>query len=202
MLRKITALAVALLAAAILVPAISGAASFVPKRAGEMLTAPAKYKGHRVKRYAWERCNANGRSCKRIKGATHRTYRVGLRDVGHAFRVMLTVATSTGQLTVVSAATPVIALPDPVNLTLPTIGGTAEQGQILTSDPGTWTNAVSFTYQWEDCDATGANCVNIAGATASTYTLAASDVGHTIRLTVTAYNTAQVATAIRSTPFE
>jgi hypothetical protein len=43
---------------------------------------------------------------------------------------------------------------------------------------------MSFTYQWLRCDAGGANCAEIGGATASTYTLQAGDVGDTIRVRV------------------
>jgi hypothetical protein len=43
---------------------------------------------------------------------------------------------------------------------------------------------VSFTYQWERCDTNGDNCVDIGGATASTYTLVADDIGTTIRVRV------------------
>ena len=48
----------------------------------------------------------------------------------------------------------------------------------------------SYTYQWQDCDSTGANCTNIGGATSSSYTLTIADVGHTIRAVVTASNAA------------
>ena len=40
----------------------------------------------------------------------------------------------------------------------------------------------SYAYQWEDCDATGANCLSIAGATGQTYTPSAADVGYTVRV--------------------
>lgn len=38
------------------------------------------------------------------------------------------------------------------------------------------------TFQWERCDADGASCVDISGATSSTYTLVSDDVDHTIRV--------------------
>ena len=43
-------------------------------------------------------------------------------------------------------------------------------------------------YAWSRCDATGAACAAIAGATAKTYVLAAADVDKTLRLAVTAKN--------------
>jgi hypothetical protein len=49
---------------------------------------------------------------------------------------------------------------------------------------------VSYTYQWLDCDGSGEGCVSVAGATAATYVLVAGDVGHTVRVAVTASNSA------------
>jgi hypothetical protein len=75
----------------------------------------------------------------------------------------------------------------PTNTALPTITGTATQDQILTGTDGTWTNTpTGFNRTWLKCDAAGANCVAIPGATASTYTAVATDVGATLRFSVTA----------------
>ena len=98
------------------------------------------------------------------------------------------VRSGSGQVSVVTAPTPVIVGPLPVNTALPTISGVAQVGQTLTGTQGSWTNAVSFSYQWSDCNATGGNCAPISGATALTYTIQPSDLGDTIELTVTAYN--------------
>lgn len=77
----------------------------------------------------------------------------------------------------------------PVSTAPPTVAGTAVQGQTLTAAPGTWSNDdVAFTYQWQHCDATGANCVDVTGATATTYAVTAADVGFTLRVVATAKN--------------
>ena len=77
----------------------------------------------------------------------------------------------------------------PANTALPVISGTAQQGQTLTASNGSWTNSpTAFAYQWQDCDSAGASCTSISGATTSSYTLAAGDVGHTIRVGVVASN--------------
>ena len=79
--------------------------------------------------------------------------------------------------------------PAPTLTAAATITGTTTVGQTLTAGQGSWTNSpVLYTYVWEDCDAGGANCVPIAGATASSYTLASADAGHTLRVVVTASN--------------
>ena len=70
-------------------------------------------------------------------------------------------------------------------------------GQTLEVTPGTWTGNPTpvLSYQWLRCDAAGATCGNIAGATATTYTLVADDQGSTIRVAETATNDGGSATA-------
>jgi hypothetical protein len=88
----------------------------------------------------------------------------------------------------------------PTNKTLPTIGGTAEAGQTLTATHGTWTGSpTTFHFAWSRCDGTGNACVAIPGATAKIYTVTNTDVGHTLRVTVTARN-ASGATKATSAP--
>lgn len=70
----------------------------------------------------------------------------------------------------------------PVNTVLPSITGTATEGQTLTASAGTWTGSPTYSYQWERAGAA------IDGATASTYLLVSADVGSTITVTVTATN--------------
>jgi hypothetical protein len=78
----------------------------------------------------------------------------------------------------------------PKNTTPPTITGTAEVGLKVTTTRGTWTGKpTSFHYAWSRCDADGA-CLTIAGANGKSYTVTVSDVGHTLRSTVTARNSA------------
>ena len=82
------------------------------------------------------------------------------------------------------------------NTALPTIVGTAGQGQTLTLDEGTWTGGPSgYTYAWQRCDATGANCVPIAGAIQRTYVPTSSDSGSTLNVVVTGKNTVGSASA-------
>jgi lysophospholipase L1-like esterase len=79
----------------------------------------------------------------------------------------------------------------PTNSGLPVVSGVAQQGQTLTTTNGSWTGSPSsFSYQWQDCDSSGANCSTISGASGQSYLLQAGDVGHTIRAAVTAHNSA------------
>jgi hypothetical protein len=85
------------------------------------------------------------------------------------------------------AATATAAVPS--NTAAPTISGTARQGQTLTASNGSWSNSpTSFTYQWQRCNIDGTGCADIADATKQTYTLAAADVDHRVRVVVTATN--------------
>ena len=83
----------------------------------------------------------------------------------------------------------------PVSTSAPTISGGPQVGEKLTANDGTWTGGPTLTRQWTSCDAEGTSCSDIAGATASSYTLQASDAERTVRVVVTATNTAGTTTA-------
>src|SRR5207248_256507 len=128
-----------------------------------------------------------------IGGGTSSTYVLQAADVGSTVRVTVTGTNVAGSSSATSSQTGVVSTPPapPANTALPTISGTAQQGQTLTSSTGTWTgNPTSYAYQWRRCDSGGASCVDIAGSTASTYVVAQADVGGTLRVVVTATNAA------------
>ena len=85
----------------------------------------------------------------------------------------------------------------PTNTVLPVVSGSTNQGQILATTNGSWSGSPTptYTYQWQDCNISGLSCSNISGATASTYTLQSTDVGHTIDAVVTATNTSGATSA-------
>lgn len=77
----------------------------------------------------------------------------------------------------------------PVNVSKPTISGVAKRGQTLKASHGSWTNAPTYySYQWKRCTRAGTGCSAIHNATGGRYKLTASDVGHTLRVQVKAYN--------------
>ena len=74
----------------------------------------------------------------------------------------------------------------------PNIAGRAEEGQTLTANQGTWSGTAPITYahQWQRCDQSGGSCADISGAVGPSHTLAAADVGSTMRVSVAATNSA------------
>ena len=85
----------------------------------------------------------------------------------------------------------------PVNTVLPVVSGTLEDGGTLTATTGDWdgTAPIDFAYQWRRCDPDGSGCVDIPGATGSTYDLTAADVRHAIARRRHRHNDAGEATA-------
>ncbi len=81
-------------------------------------------------------------------------------------------------------ATPASTLP-------PSIAGTAVVGHWLSASRGEWEGSpTSYTYQWQECDAWGEGCLGVAGATAPDYQVTASDLEGSLRVMVTATNSA------------
>ncbi|MGA9761667.1 MAG: hypothetical protein WBQ14_04520 [Gaiellaceae bacterium] len=88
---------------------------------------------------------------------------------------------------------------DPTNTSLPTISGTTVEGKALTASNGSWNNSPStYAYHWLRCKASDP-CMDISGASASSYVLQAADVTYAIRVRVTATNSFGSANA-RSDP--
>jgi GH25 family lysozyme M1 (1,4-beta-N-acetylmuramidase) len=91
--------------------------------------------------------------------------------------------------------------PFPIGLPLlstpPTIVGAPAAGALLAAVPGTWEGGkpLTFTYQWRQCDAAGANCQAITGATGESYRPVTADVGHALKVLVTATSEAGAASA-------
>ena len=104
---------------------------------------------------------------------------------------------STGATAATVVATAAAAGTAPSNTAPPTLSGTARIGETLTASQGTWngTTPISYAYQWQRCDKNGAGCNAITGATSTSYTLTAADQDNTLRVRVTASNSAGSSTA-------
>jgi hypothetical protein len=179
-------------------PTISGTL-----RAGHALSAtPGSWSGGSQISYSyqWRSCDPGGQHCANLDGATDATYTALGGDVGSTLRVAVTATSAWQSRSVTSDPSGVIAQSEPILSVPPTLSGSAIDGQTLSADPGAWIgNQISYAYQWQRCDATGEQCTDIAGASASTYTLGEADVDTTERVLVTATNDVGVAQAASET---
>jgi hypothetical protein len=171
-------------------PSISGTprdGSVLRASTGAWTGSPTSYA------YTWQRCDRAGGGCSAVAGATSRRYTVVTADVGNRLRVVVTATNAAGSGSASSRATAVVAATGsaPQVTSLPTLSGTPQQGSTLVASPGGWTGTqpISFDYTWQRCDGSGNNCSTfIAHSNMTSYTLAAGDVGHRMRIEVTAQN--------------
>ena len=169
------------------VPTISGTA-----QVGEMLTADlsgitdADGKPSDAQGFGYQWVRVDGMTATEIAGATAPRYSLADADVGKTIKVTVSFTDmagfSEGPLTS-DATDPVTPKPSSSATGQPTISGTAQVGETLTANTSGIADAdgldnVSFSYQWIADDS------DIAGATGSTYTLAAADESKVVKVRV------------------
>lgn len=121
-----------------------------------------------------------------------------LPDGGHS--VLVTVGDADATETVWSGTIETLNAPQGG---IPTLSGTTQVGQTLTAAPGNWSPpAGAVAYQWQRCDAAGADCAPIAGAVGSSYALSTADINAELEVEVTASDAsgATVATSAPTAP--
>src|SRR5262245_24651802 len=184
-------------------PSISGA----PVQGQTLQASPGSWSGSSpiAFKYQWLRCDTLGNNCVQIAGATGSSRKLDAADTGHRLRVRVTASNSAGSTTAQSNATNTVTAGGgsgaPVSQSLPVISGTMTAGQSIVSTDGAWTGAVpiTYTYQWLRCDANGGACSAIFGETKHNRTLTDADVGHRMRIQVTAKNSVGTA-SVQSDP--
>ena len=139
--------------------------------------------------YQWQRCSA-GPVCASVASATASTYTLVSADIGSFMRVRVTATNAASAVQAFSAVTAAVASATPAATVLPSISGTAQDGQTLSGGLGTWTGSLPMTFvkHWERCDAAGVTCVAIGGATSLTYAVGPGDIGSRLRFSVGATN--------------
>jgi hypothetical protein len=137
------------------------------------------------------------RPCPLSADATLQLDTAAFRDGQHA--VHATVEDAGGNAAVVFDGT-VLTHNAPINVAAPALSGQASVGGQLATDAGAWDGApTGYDHRWLRCDADGAACTPVAGATGPAYVLTDADAYHRMRVEVTAENGSGAATA-RSTP--
>ena len=116
-------------------------------------------------------------------------------------RIVFAAAAGAAAMAVVSAAGfagASTAASAPSIRALPYVTGTAQVDRTLTARNGDWAGdrPLRFAYQWLRCGSGGGTCVDVAGAAAKTYVLTAADVGHRMRVRVTASNAVGSSSAV------
>ncbi|HVW19182.1 MAG TPA: nidogen-like domain-containing protein, partial [Solirubrobacteraceae bacterium] len=182
-----TAVVVALPPVEVAPPTVSGTAQegrTLTEHHGSWTNRPVSFT------YQWKRCAVGGGDCVAIAGATDDAYTATASDVGSVLVVEETAHNTGGASAPASSSATAAVLPAPPSpVSPPTISGVAIRGHQLSVEHGAWTNdPTSYGHQWQRCDALGAACQPIAGATGDAYTATASDVGHALRVQETAAN--------------
>ena len=132
-----------------------------------------------------------------VAGATRRGFTPGAEQLGKRIRVQVTATATGGQTGVAKSAATAATAPGDLGLTAPpTVTGTPQVGLQLSATTGTWSTSATYSFQWQDDQGP------IPGATDSTFTPSAAQLGRPLQVVVTAtrdgYSTEQstsVATA-------
>ncbi len=151
--------------------------------------------------YQWEECNASGESCAGISGATSQTHVLGSGEIGSTIRVSVTAKNGQGSAGATSPVSEVIESAAPPSVSeRPAVKGTAQEGNELFAENGTWTGSqpLRYFYRWERCNTAGEACSVISGATKPGYKATSSDVGSTLRVSVTVTNSHGGASSLSS----
>lgn len=150
---------------------------------GQWSGSPTSYE------YQWQRCGNDGTKCLDISGATSKTYVLATADVGHTLRVGVTGVNADGTGGAWSDATDVVgSKAGPTVTSRPVLSGSTVVGSTMHVTTGRWSTAdLTFTRQWQRCPVSGIDCRDITGATGTSYGVRTADVGHTLRVLVTAH---------------
>jgi WD40-like Beta Propeller Repeat/RTX calcium-binding nonapeptide repeat (4 copies) len=152
--------------------------------------------------YQWKRCDANDAlngPCFAISGATSSFYTPTFSDYNMRLRVAVTATNSQGTASQNSEASAAVTAVAPKSRSTPQILGQNMVDQTLSLTAGVWDGAsLVFTYSWRRCNPQGdlPTCVQIPGATGTTYVPTVQDIGFAIRVYITATNPAGSDTAI------
>lgn len=174
------------LPATTLAPIVSGTA----KVGSTLSTTSGTWNTPMTFAYQWLRCDASGSNCTSIPGATDQTYLLRSADGGFTVEARVSATNAAGSVAVLTNHTTLVVA-EPAVTHEPRISGKARVGRTLKAGAGTWSGSpTGLAYQWPRCNARGGGCVKIGHATRPAYKAAKRDVGHRLRVRVTARNSA------------
>lgn len=149
--------------------------------------------------FHWIRCDRRGRHCRLLQPAFHRTYVPRSEDRGRRLKVLVTYKNGDGVRSAVSRPSrPIRLMAAPKVRISPAVAGEARVDDQLRARVGSWSSSgrlIKYVIQWVRCDASGAACKVIPGATSATYVAHPDDEGATLRVRVSARNAARFVTA-------
>ena len=176
-------------------PLISGSGSAKRAYVGQTLSCSSGAWANAPTAYAYQWVSSGTP----LAGATGQIYVVLPGELGDSLACSVVATNAGGSGAAATSAAVAIAHPPPSSSTLPSISGHAIAGGRLVETHAHWSNRpTSFAYQWQRCGRGGGNCRTIAGATASVHTLAAADIGATVRVVETARNASGAGAPARS----
>lgn len=141
--------------------------------------------------YQWRRCDADGvTNCADIPGATRANYVLTVADTGRTIVAVVIAGNTEGTTAAPAAPTAVVAKVLPQLVTLGDVIGTLQVPQTIQVRRGTWrtTQDTNYGFQWQRCDANGANCADIVGARQQYYRLQTADARARLRVVQSATN--------------
>lgn len=154
--------------------------------------------------YQWVRCDAYFSGCTDIPGATAATYVVAAADVHHVLAASVTATNAAGSAAALSNGLGPVAAEPPESTHRPSIKGSKKVGRRVYETADRWTQSPdTFINRWLRCSASGNACVRVTGkrlrcaagscirvdvGTEWDYKLTDKDVGHRLRVRVTASN--------------
>jgi len=117
------------------------------------------------------------------------SYTVTSTDIDHTLHANVFASNADGAGKADTKGSGVVAArTSPKNTARPTLTGKTLVGETLTVNNGTWTGVSTFSYQWQQCDQNGNNCVDIDGATGKTYGVRSTDAGRELLARIKASN--------------
>jgi RHS repeat-associated protein len=125
-----------------------------------------------------------------VSGSTYQCTVEGFSYPDGAYKLRALITDSISNASTTTPASTTVDNVAPSNTAAPSVSGRAWVNQLLKSSSGEWSGTLplSYAYQWQSCNSSGASCTNITGATSQNYAVKTSDIGHTLRVTVTASN--------------